>query len=145
MSCQSCDLKTSRVWLRLEVVVTVEDRTVSKRQPVVVEHGGLCRSFLCSSFEATLLQRARWGQPHILHGLPAPENLQSGALDPDPILDHPDQTVNFAAAQQNHLKVPWMSSCRVEGNLSDAQTNEPEVKNQILDQTVHVFLVFGVL
>ena len=106
-------------------MVTVEDGTVGEQQSVVVVHSVLWRSSLWPSSEATLLQEALWGQAGLLCGHSAPENLQPGGLDPDPVLDHPDQTGDSAAAQQNHLEVSWMSCSRVEGDQSDTQADEP--------------------
>lgn len=61
----------------------------------------------------------------LLSGHSAPENLQSVGLDPDPVLDDPDQPDNSAAGQQNHLKVSRMCRREVEGDQSDTQTDEP--------------------
>lgn len=107
-------------------MVTVEDGTVCKQQRVVVVHSVLWRSFLWPSSEATFLQETSWGQASLLCGYSTPKNLQPGGLDPNPLLDRPDQTENSTAAQQNNLKVSWMScSSRVEGDQSDTQTDEP--------------------
>lgn len=89
----------SRVWCWPEVVVTVENGTVCKQRSVVVVHSVLWRSFLWLSFKATLLQGALWGQTGLLCGDFGLENLQPGGLDPDLVLDHPDQTEDSAAAQ----------------------------------------------
>jgi len=113
-----------RVWFWPEVVITVEDWTVCKQQCVVVVHRGLCGTFLRPSFEATHLQAALWRQACRLCGDPAPENLHLGSLDPDAVLDGPDEAENSAAARQNHLKVSWMGRGRVEVDQSDAQTDE---------------------
>lgn len=114
----------SRFWFRPEVVITVEERTVCKQRPVVVVHSLLCRTFLWPSFKAALLQAALWGQTGLLCGKPPSENLQPGGLDPDPVLDDPDQAENLGPAWQNHLKTPWRGCRGVKGNQSDPQTDE---------------------
>lgn len=106
-------------------MVTVQNGTVCKQECVVVVHRVLWRSFLWSPSEATLLQGALRGQTGLLSGHSAPENLQSVGLDPDPVLDDPDQPDNSAAGQQNHLKVSRMCRREVEGDQSDTQTDEP--------------------